>query len=127
MKQVGYIKPVEAEKPVKVEKPIEAEPKKVEKPKKAEKIKPEKVEKVRLTLDSDLNRQTVGADGYVHKKGTVANVSRTMPHVHLPKTLVSDLRVDILTDSGEWENAGRISGNRRRVVYIDLNKKTKAV
>ena len=88
---------------------------------------PEKISEIRLTLDSDLNRQTVGADGYVHRKATVANVSRNMPLVHLPKTLISDIRVEVLSENGEWKYAARISDNRRRVAYIRLNETSRAV
>ena len=88
---------------------------------------PRAVREVRLTLDSDLNRKTIGANGYVHRKGTVANVSRNMPLVHLPKTLVSDVRVDILTETGEWKSCSKITDNKRRVVYLPVNETTLAV
>ena len=87
----------------------------------------EKVSEVRLTLDSDLNRKTTGSDGYMDRKATVCNVMKNMPLVHLPKTLVSDLRVDILCDDGSWKCAAKITENRRRVVYLKLNEITKAV
>ena len=89
--------------------------------------KPEFVKEVRLTLDSDLNRKTTGSDGYMDRKGTVCNVTRNMPLVHLPKTLVSDIRVEALTENGKWELAAKISGNRRRVAYLSVNKTAKAV
>ena len=85
------------------------------------------ISEIRLTLDSDLNRLTVGATGYVHRKGTVANVSRTMPLVHLPKTLVKTIRAEVLTDDGKWEKALELTDIKRRVVYLKINKKARAV
>ena len=86
--------------------------------------KPETVKEVRLTLDSDLNRKTTGSDGYMDRKGTVCNVTRNMPLVHLPKTLLSDIRVEVLTENGEWETAASVTGNKRRVVYLSVNRTT---
>lgn len=82
---------------------------------------PEKLRELRLTLDSDLDRESVGADGYVNAKGTVANIARHMPLVHLPKTLVSDIRVEALNESGEWITVANVCDNRRRVVYVPLD------
>jgi len=84
--------------------------------------KPESIKEVRLTLDSDLNRKTTGSDGYMDRKGTVCNVTRNMPLVHLPKTLVSDIRVEVLTEDGRWESTASVKGNRRRVVYLNVNR-----
>ena len=50
-----------------------------------------------------------------------------MPLVHLPKTLVSDIRVEVLSESGEWECAASVKNNRRRVVYLKINKRVKAI
>ena len=61
------------------------------------------------------------------RKGTVCNVTRNMPFVHLPKTLVSDIRVDVLTENGEWETIAKVTDNRRRIVYLDINKTASAV
>ena len=89
--------------------------------------KPEKVNEIRLTLDSDLNRKTIGSNGYMDRKGTVCNVTRDMPLVHLPEALISEIRVDYLTDDGKWESASTLSEIKRRVVYLPVNKTTKAV
>lgn len=88
---------------------------------------PERVNEIRLTLDSDLNRQTIGANGYMHRKGTVCNVAKDMPLVHLPETLVSSVKVECLTDDGKWETASSLDGIKRRVVYLPVGKTTRAV
>ena len=88
---------------------------------------PKEIKEVRLTLDSDLNRLTVGATGYVHRKGTVANVSRNMPHVHLPMTLIKTIRAEILNERGEWECVSEITGIKRRVVYLNINRSARAI
>ena len=61
------------------------------------------------------------------RKGTVCNVTRNMPLVHLPKTLVSDIRVDVQNENGSWECAAKISGNRRRVAYLAVNRTACAI
>ncbi len=87
----------------------------------------EYVNEIRLTLDSDLNRKTTGSDGYMDRKGTVCNVARDMPFVHLPKTLIKHITVKALDEDGDWVDAAEIKDIKRRVVYIPVNKKTKAV
>ena len=86
---------------------------------------PEKINEIRLTLDSDLNRETIGANGYMNEKVTVCNVSRNMPFVHLPKTLIRDIRIDYMTEDGKWETAYTMKDIKRRVVYIPVNATSK--
>ncbi len=88
---------------------------------------PQEIHEIRLTLDSDLNRKTIGADGYLEPKATVCNVSRNMPFVHLPQTLVRDIEVDVLCEDGTWERAYTLCDIKRRVVYLPVNRTTRAV
>ncbi|MBR5868119.1 MAG: FAD-dependent oxidoreductase, partial [Clostridia bacterium] len=88
---------------------------------------PEYVREVRLTLDSDLNRETIGADGYMHRKCTLCNVALDTPFVHLPHTLVKDLRVDISEDGEIWTQVTRLTDIKRRVVYLSVDKTAKAL
>ena len=85
------------------------------------------IDTVRLTLDADLNRQTIGSNGYCDRKCTVANVTRDMPFVHLPKTLIKTVRAEILTDDGSWGLADEVTGIKRRLVYLKIGKKARAV
>ena len=87
----------------------------------------EEIREIRLTLDSDLGRKTVGADGYVQEKGTVCNTSRSMPFVHLPKTLVREICAEVLVEDGSWERVSVASQIKRRVVYLPVHKRTRAV
>lgn len=57
----------------------------------------------------------------------VANVSRNMPLVHLPETLIKTIRAEILTEDGRWESTTEITGIKRRVVYLNINKTAKAI
>jgi len=81
---------------------------------------------MRITLDSDLNRLTVGAGGYVKNKPTVSNTSRTMPFVHLPETLVKDMDVTLSLDGGE-ERTVFLRGIKRRLVTVAINERVKAI
>ena len=89
--------------------------------------KPEQVKEVRLTLDADLNRETIGADGYMFRKCTLCNVALNTPLVHLPEVLVKDVRVEITEDGKTWEQAARLTDIKRRVVYLPVGKTAKAV
>lgn len=88
---------------------------------------PEEIHQVRLTLDSDLNRTTIGAQGYLEAKATVCNVSRDMPFVHLPQTLVRKMEIYALSEEGEWELVSFADQIKRRVLYLPVNKKTRGI
>ena len=83
---------------------------------------PERVETVNLILDSDLNRDTVGAGNYVKRKSTLCNIMRDMPLVHLPETLISDMKLEVLSEGGEWEERKGLSKNRKRLAKIPLGE-----
>ena len=85
------------------------------------------IREVRLTLDSDLNRQTIGANEYMHRKVTLCNVARNTPLVHLPETLVKSIRVEVLENDGTWTLASRLTEIKRRVVYLPVGKTAKAI
>ena len=88
---------------------------------------PEEIREIRLTLDSDLNRKTIGADGYLEPKATVCNVSREMPLVHFPKTMVRKMEVYVLSEAGEWELLSLVDNIKRRVLYLPVNKRTRGI
>jgi hypothetical protein len=85
------------------------------------------IREIRLTLDSDLNRETIGANGYMHRKCTLCNVARNTPLVHLPEALIKDLRVEISDDGKTWYVASRLTDIKRRVVYLPVGKTAKTV
>ena len=88
---------------------------------------PEQIREIRLTLDSDLNRRTIGANGYMDKKGTVCNVAKDMPFVHLPQTLAQQIDVEALGEDGGWEHVTTLRDIKRRVVYLPVNRKARAL
>ena len=49
---------------------------------------------IRIILDSDLDRKTVGAQGCLPEKPTLANYPLGQPTVHIPETLVRELRIE---------------------------------
>ena len=83
----------------------------------------ETVNEINITFDSDLNRTTTGAGAYVPNSSTLCNTTRTMPLVHLPETLVSDMKVEYLSESGEWIETEGLKKNKRRLAHISIKKK----
>ena len=83
--------------------------------------KEEFVREVRITLDSDLNRLTIGGDPRIKGKSTVANYPKNEAPVSLPKTLVRDMKIEILTKNGESKTF-IIKDNRRRVIRQAVNE-----
>ena len=80
------------------------------------------VKEIRLVADSDLNRLTIGAGAYVKNKPTISNTSRTMPFVHLPETLIRDLKVEVYLEDGSMLDAS-VENNKRRLIIIPIGKK----
>ncbi len=84
------------------------------------------VKELRLVADSDLNRLTIGAGGYVKNKPTVSNTSRSMPQVHLPETLLRELDVELILEDGSYETI-HVKDNRRRLVIVPIGKRISGV
>ncbi|MBO5879190.1 MAG: FAD-dependent oxidoreductase [Clostridia bacterium] len=85
------------------------------------------VDEIAITFDSDLNRETIGAGGYVTNSSTLCNRTVNMPFVHLPETLVKDMKIEYLDENGLWQNTDGISENKRRLVKFKLQKKVLAI
>ena len=93
-------------------------------------IKLEKAEKlngIRFVFDSDLNRETIGADGYMDQKNTIHNLHARRPLVHLPKTLIKDLKVELFDENGKTVKRIMINDNRKRLVKLPVFQKCSAV
>lgn len=73
-----------------------------------------RISHIRILLDSDLDRKTVGAEGNLPEKPTLANYPLDQPTVNLPKTLVKELVVKTL----DGTVLAHIRDNHQRMVSI---------
>lgn len=85
------------------------------------------VQSVRIVLDSDINRETTGGDGYVPVKSTVCNVTLDMPPVYLPGFLAKNIAIEYMGEEGEWIKLCQIDKNRKRLIDITVKKDVKAI
>ncbi len=83
--------------------------------------KEEFVRELRITLDSDINRTTVGGNPLIKHKSTVTNYPKNQAPVTLPTTLVRDMKIEVLTKDGESKSF-IIKDNRRRVIRQAINE-----
>lgn len=79
------------------------------------------------TVASVTGWQSYSTDGYMFRKCTLCNVAINMPFVHLPETLVKDLRVEVSEDGETWCDADSLTDIKRQVVYVSVGKTAKAV
>lgn len=88
------------------------------------------IESIRFIFDSDLNRKTIGdeIDGkpFLEGKSTPSNIPLNMPALNIPKTLVKDVKIELLID-GEWVETDGIKNNHQRLVIVSVGKTAKAV
>lgn len=83
--------------------------------------KMEYAQQIRIVLDSDLDRKTIGTD-FLAGKATLTNRPAGIKPVHIPKTLVKDIRVEILNARGDYEIIAEIRGNYQRIITVDIQK-----
>ncbi len=72
---------------------------------------------LRLVFDSDLN------DG---KKMACVYPVKSREHA-MPKALVRDFRIETMTPGGAWETAFTATANRKRLVHVPLERRTRGV
>ena len=58
------------------------------------------INNLRLVLDSDLERNTIGCLGYLPEKPTIANIPLKLNPVHTPETLVKNIKVELISAKG---------------------------
>ncbi|MDD6736098.1 MAG: FAD-dependent oxidoreductase [Clostridiales bacterium] len=76
---------------------------------------------VRIVFDSDLNRETIGAEGFLPEKSCICNMPLYLAPVHTPETLVKDLKLEILID-GKWEEIDGVKNNHQRIAVIRIKR-----
>jgi len=89
--------------------------------------KSEDVKEIKIVLDSDLNRKTIGGGDHLVTRDTVSNIPLGLKPIHLPTTLVKDIKIEFLSEKGEWEEELNIKDNRKRVLKCFVDKKCSGV
>lgn len=80
------------------------------------------INQVRFIFNSDLNRETTGAGTYIKEKMNSCNIHKNTPALNVPKTLVKDLKIEILESDGVWQEINGIENNHQRRVVQKINK-----
>lgn len=73
------------------------------------------INELRFVFDSDLNRETVSDDGFLPGKMSICNIPGDLKPIHVPKTLVKALKIELLTQDG-WQEIPGITDNHQRLV-----------
>ena len=89
--------------------------------------KAETLHGVRLVLDSDLNRLTVGGSEYMPDKTTVCNIPLTMTPVKLPDGFAREITVQYCDTNDEWHTVQTVLDNRKRLLLFPVECCAKAV
>jgi hypothetical protein len=87
--------------------------------------KPVRIRRARLVFDSDLERETQ-QEGSIYKRPMYATYYLNTQAAHVPKTMVKDFRL-VLTLAEGGQKTLEITGNRRRLVCVDIGTEVKAV
>ena len=85
--------------------------------------KEEDVKGIRFIFDSDLNRKTIGSNGFMDRKATLHNRPFDLTEVHLPETLVKNMKIELLDKDGKVCDTVKIEKNRQRLVVKEIGKK----
>ena len=84
--------------------------------------KEECITEIAITLDSDLNRTTIGDETSIKNKNTVSNIPLDLKPVHTPTTLVKEMKIEYITSDGETKELAVVSDNYQRVVSLKVNQ-----
>lgn len=85
------------------------------------------INEVSLIVDSDLNRETIGAGDYLKEKSTICNIPLKEKAVHVPETILKEVSVEIKNADGEYESAGGVFDNHQRLIHVPINQKCTAI
>ncbi len=85
------------------------------------------INEVRLVFNSDLNRETTGACDYIPEKMNTCNIHKNAPALNVPKTLVKDMRLELLGSDGLWYEIQGIEENHQRLVKQRIEKKASGI
>ena len=82
---------------------------------------PSAVESVHVTVDSDLNRETLPGDRCEREHATRANVPKNAPEFHLPLTLCRSFRLEMDTPEGT-QTLLNITANATRAYHVPIHR-----
>lgn len=85
------------------------------------------IQELRLVFNSDLNRETTGAGRFAREKMNSCNVHKNSPALHVPQTLVKDMKIELLDGTGSWHEIEGIAGNYQRLVKLAVNQPANGV
>lgn len=88
--------------------------------------KPEHVNKIHITFDSDLNRLTLPGEMCERTHCMRANIRLNSPQFYMPKTLCRSFKLIVMTDNGE-EILLNVNNNRKRSYSVDVGYEVNAI
>jgi hypothetical protein len=88
--------------------------------------KPEIIESVHITFDSDLNRETLNVDRCEKEHMTRANVMLDSPVMHMPTTLAKAFTLNVTLDNGKVLTFEH-QNNRKRYFHASISDKVKKI
>ena len=83
---------------------------------------PQYINRVSMILNSDLNREKIGANGYLPEKSCICNIKLDLKPVHTPETLIKAFKIETWNENGEREEIA-VTDNHLRLLNININKK----
>lgn len=86
-----------------------------------------RVETVRVTFDSDLDRLTLPGDYEERSFVTRCNLRPDSPSTHLPTTLVKEYELGVTDDTGMYRCICHEYNNRRRTVFAPIGANVKEI
>lgn len=75
------------------------------------------IREIRILLDSDIDRKTIG-DVYLPDRPTVSNYIQDQPTIHVPQTLIKDLVVE----TAEGKLLHRVEDNHQRLLVLPVDE-----
>ena len=75
------------------------------------------IREIRILLDSDIDRKTIG-DVYLPDRPTVSNYIQDQPTIHVPQTLIKDLVVE----TAEGKLLHRVEDNHQRLLILPVDE-----
>lgn len=81
------------------------------------------INKISFIFDSDLNRETVDAGGYLKEKSCICNIPLDLRPTRIPQTLLKDMRIEIIDKNGMHKEIKGISDNHQRLVNVSVKEK----
>lgn len=79
-----------------------------------------RIGEVHFVFNSDLNRETTGAGRFMKEKMNSCNIHKDSPALNVPKTLVRDIKAELLDKDGAAHEIKGIENNHQRLVRLKV-------